>query len=362
MLPLVYHEEYVTPLPEGHRFPMGKFALLRDVLVEEGFAPGSFCAPDSATREQLEAVHDPAYVEAFVGGKLTREQERVIGLPWSEGLVRRTIRAVGGTIKTAELAMASPASGGGLACNCAGGTHHAHRDFGSGFCIFNDLAVAAAHLVREHGVSQVLILDLDVHQGDGTARLFPAGSEFGDRVFTASMHCGKNFPSRKASSDLDVELPVGMGDAEYLEVLAEGSGQREGGSDGRALWRGVEGGWRGLLKLLEAVEPDVVLYDAGVDVHADDALGHLCLTDAGLYARDRFVIEMCRGQGIPTACVIGGGYDKDWRRLASRHASVHRAARDVLAGVAGVPGVPGVAGVAGGGSGGLYLRTANRVF
>ncbi|MEM8783418.1 MAG: histone deacetylase [Planctomycetota bacterium] len=326
MLPLVYHEQYVTPLPAGHRFPMGKFALLREVLVEEGFSPKSFRTPEPATRDQITAVHDPAYFDAFTRGGLTRDQLRVMGLPWSEGLVRRTVRAVGGTIRTAELALEH-----GLAANCAGGTHHAHRDFGSGFCILNDLAVAAEHLLREHRVSQVLILDLDVHQGDGTARVFADEP----RVFTASLHCGKNFPARKARGDLDVDLPKGMGDAAYLDVLRGGVREAVSGSASAASRRaGVA--FTGLEKLLERVEPDVVLYDAGVDVHVDDALGHLALSDAGLSARDRFVIETCRTQGVPVACVIGGGYDRDWRRLASRHATVHRAARAFLTG--GTPG------------------------
>lgn len=318
MLPLVYHENYVTPLPEGHRFPMGKFALLRDVLMAEGFT--DFRVPEPASRAMIERVHDSDYVSAFVAGRLDRDAVRRIGLPWSEGLVRRTITAVGGAVHTAELALEH-----GLAANCAGGTHHAHRDFGSGFCMLNDLAVAAQHLLDHHGVSQVLIVDLDVHQGDGTARIFRDEP----RVFTCSMHCGKNFPARKASSDLDVELPKGMRDEAYLAVLRGGCGgavEQPGDGDPRALGDA----FLGLEALLEMVEPDVVLYDAGVDVHVDDALGHLNLSDAGLFARDRFVIETCRGHGVPVACVIGGGYDKDWQRLADRHGSVHRAARAVL--------------------------------
>lgn len=314
MVPRVFHAEYVTPLPAGHRFPMGKFAILRDLLVSEGIsAAEDFHEPDAATRTQLEAVHAPAYLDAFIAGRLTREQERVMGLPWSEGLVRRTIRAVGGTILTAELALRH-----GLAANCAGGTHHAHRDFGSGFCILNDLAVAARHLLDHHGLSRVLIIDLDVHQGDGTARIFADEP----RVFTLSLHCGKNFPARKARSDVDIDLPKGMNNTAYLALLAEGHADDVVVSGHKATL------WRGLDALLEAVEPDAVLYDAGVDVHLDDALGHLALTDPGIYERDRFVIDTCRAQGVPTACVIGGGYDKDWHRLANRHATVHRAAHD----------------------------------
>ncbi|MEO1237298.1 MAG: histone deacetylase [Planctomycetota bacterium] len=300
MLPLVFHPDYVTPLPEGHRFPMPKFGVLRDLLIEEGVATaGQFHGPVRATRGQLLRVHSPEYVEAFVSGRLGRDEVRRIGLPWSEGLVNRTITAVGGTIRTVELALEH-----GLACNTAGGTHHAHRGFGSGFCIFNDLAVAAAEALFRGWVSQVLVVDLDVHQGDGTAAIFADEP----RVFTLSVHCEKNFPSRKVPSDLDVGLPPEVGDGEYLKVIEDT-----------------------LPGVLEEVEPDLVLYDAGADVHVGDRLGKLALTDAGVYERDRYVIERCREQGVAVAGVIGGGYDADHRRLAGRHATLHRAASAVWA-------------------------------
>lgn len=299
MLPLVYHPDYVTPLPDGHRFPMPKFGILRDLLIEDGVVNAEqFHEPAKATREQLQRVHSPEYVEAFISGGLDRDAVRRIGLPWSEGLVNRTITAVGGTIKTVELAMRE-----GIACNTAGGTHHAHHDFGSGFCIFNDLAVAAMEMLHRGLVQQVLIIDLDVHQGDGTAAVFAQEP----RVFTWSVHCEKNFPSRKIPSDLDTPLAVGVGDDEYLERLGAT-----------------------LPAVLERVEPDLVLYDAGVDVHADDKLGKLELTDAGLLARDHYVLERCRAHGIPTACVIGGGYHVDHTVLARRHSTLHRAATAVL--------------------------------
>lgn len=326
MLPLVYHPDYVTPLPDGHRFPMPKFGILRDLLINDGVATAEqFHQPVEATREQLERVHSAEYVEAFMSGGLGRDAVRRIGLPWSEGLVNRTITAVGGTIRTVELALGNPGGGGdafgggisgdtcggasgggggGLACNTAGGTHHAHRGFGSGFCIFNDLAVAAAEMLHRGAVQQVLIIDLDVHQGDGTAAIFADEP----RVFTWSMHCEKNFPSRKVPSDLDTPLPVGVGDDQYLSVLGQT-----------------------LPGVLERVEPDLVLYDAGVDPHHDDKLGKLSLTDAGLYARDRYVIERCREQGIAVAGVIGGGYHADHRVLADRHAILHRAASSLWA-------------------------------
>ena len=308
--PLVYHPDYVTPLPPGHRFPMPKFGLLADHLTRLGLAPHGFDAPRPVLRDDLLRVHQPEYVDAFMRGTLDRDAVRRIGLPWSRGLVSRTTRAVGGTLLTARLALA-PGNPTGLACHTAGGTHHAHAGFGSGFCLFNDLAVAAATLLSEGAVDQVLILDLDVHQGDGTARIFADEP----RVFTCSLHGARNFPARKAISDLYVPLPDGMTDDAYLRLLR--------GDDTMPGWRGVE--W-----LLEQVEPDLVLYDAGVDVHIDDKLGRLALTDAGIFERDRHVLERCRAHGVPTACVIGGGYGPP-PILARRHAILHHAAAEVAA-------------------------------
>ncbi|MEM9347190.1 MAG: histone deacetylase [Planctomycetota bacterium] len=299
MLPLVYSPAYVTPLPDGHRFPMPKFGILRDLLIEHGIAkPEQFHCPPIGSFELISSVHDPAYVQSFFDGSIDRDAVRRIGLPWSDGLVTRTRTAVAGTLLTCNLALEH-----GLACNTAGGTHHAHRTFGSGFCIFNDIAVAARTLTDRGSVDHVMIIDLDVHHGDGTATIFANDP----RVFTFSMHCEKNFPARKPPSDLDVALEKGVGDQQYLDMLEQH-----------------------LPPLLEQVEPDLVIYDAGVDVHRDDRLGHLELTDEGLYQRDRYVIEQCRSHGIPTACVIGGGYDQDHNRLAWRHATVHRAATDIL--------------------------------
>lgn len=279
---------------------MPKFGILRDLLIEQGIASESqFHCPAVGSFELITSVHDPAYVQSFFDGAIDRDSIRKIGLPWSEGLVTRTRTAVAGTLLTCELALAH-----GLACNTAGGTHHAHRGFGSGFCIFNDIAVSARTLINRGSVDHVLIIDLDVHHGDGTATIFADDP----RVFTFSMHCEKNFPAKKPPSDLDVALPKGVGDHEYLDTL---SGT--------------------LPELLERVEPDLVIYDAGVDVHRDDRLGYLDLSDQGLYDRDRYVIEQCQSHGIPTACVIGGGYDQDHTKLANRHATVHRAATTVWA-------------------------------
>jgi acetoin utilization deacetylase AcuC-like enzyme len=297
-LPLVYHPDYVVPLPDGHRFPMSKFRKLYERLISEGVATVSqFYQPVLPPQDWIEQVHAPDYVQAYCGGTLDEKALRRIGLPWSPALVNRTCVAVGGSILTARLALEY-----GLACNTAGGTHHAFPDYGSGFCIFNDLAITARVLQSLGLVKQLLIVDLDVHQGDGTAWIFRDDPT----VFTFSMHCRVNFPGTKQQSDLDVPLPEGMEDDAYLQVLAEY-----------------------LPGLLEQVKPDLVLYDAGVDVHLGDRLGKLALTDSGLYRREMQVLETCVGQGYPVACVIGGGYCEDMDALVGRHSILHRAATEV---------------------------------
>lgn len=299
MLPLVYHPDYVTPLPPGHRFPMPKFGMVYDILLSDGVAePGWFYQPDIAPLDLLECVHTPTYVAAFCEGTLDARAVRRIGLPWSEGLVRRTRTAVGGTVLTARLAMSH-----GIACNTAGGTHHAFSGHGSGFCIFNDLAVAARTLQVDGVARRILIVDLDVHQGDGTAHIFADNPD----VFTFSMHCERNFPFRKQRGDLDVLVDEGIGDDGYLAILE-----------------------RHFPDLLAAFNPDLVLYDAGVDVHGDDRLGKLNMSDAGLWKRDEAVLGRCLANGFPVACVIGGGYDTDLKRLARRHTIVHRVAAELL--------------------------------
>ncbi len=298
-LTVVHHPGYTIDLPANHPFPMEKFRVLRQLLGEQTLAcPIEWHTPQPATLESLQRVHTRDYVHAFVHGQLDRAAQRRSGFVWSEALVERVRLETGGTLLTLEAALAT-----GLACNSAGGTHHAHADAASGYCLINDLAVAAAHALALGWVERVLIVDCDVHQGDGTARLF--ANEPG--VFTFSMHAARNFPARKAKSDLDIALPNGLNDAAYLAELAS---------------------W--LPGLLAAYQPDVVLYDAGVDVHQDDRLGYLSLSSDGLYARDHYVLNLCREAAIPVAAVIGGGYDRDITALATRHAQLHRAAADVL--------------------------------
>mgnify|MGYP006275847643 FL=1 len=294
-LPIIYHPDYVTPLPPGHRFPMAKFSLLQDILLADGVIQAQqVYQPELPRREWLELIHTPDYVKAYCEGTLAQKAQRRIGLPWSPELVRRTCLAIGGTILTAKLALEQ-----GIACNTAGGTHHAFPDYGAGFCIFNDLAVAPAVMLALGLVKKVLIVDLDVHQGDGTAFVF----QDDPRVFTFSMHCGDNFPGRKQKSDLDIPLAKGLDDDGYLQILA-----------------------KSLPEVLNAVQPDLVFYDAGVDPHVDDRLGKLALSDRGLYRRDRLVLSTCLAQDYPTACVIGGGYSDDLTSLAQRHSLLHRAA------------------------------------
>ncbi|HEY9631893.1 MAG TPA: histone deacetylase [Coleofasciculaceae cyanobacterium] len=297
-LPIIYHPDYVAPLPEGHRFPMPKFGKLYELLLSDGVAkPEQFHIPKRPPTEWIELVHTPDYVQAYCEGTLDPKAQRRIGLPWSPALVTRTCTALGGTILTAQLALKY-----GLACNTAGGTHHAFPSYGSGFCIFNDLAIATRVLQQLGLVENILILDLDVHQGDGTAFIFQDDKS----VFTFSMHCEVNFPGTKQKSDLDVPLPVGMDDDAYLQTVA-----------------------KYLPDLLGEVQPDLVLYDAGVDPHAGDRLGKLALTDTGIYRREMQVLSTCVAAGYPVASVIGGGYADDLDALTYRHSLLHRAAATV---------------------------------
>lgn len=294
-LPLVYHDEYSPPFPDGHRFPMEKFRLLRDHLVASGLtSDGVLRRPEPCPAEILALAHDPAYIERYCSGALSREELRRLGLPWTPALARRTLLAVGGSLLAAELALEH-----GLACHLAGGTHHAHYDHPSGFCIFNDLAVIARYLLASGRAGRVLVFDCDVHQGDGTARILEDTPD----AITVSLHCEQNFPARKAKSDWDIGLPRGMGDADYLKVVDDA-----------------------LNYLLPLYQPDIVLYDAGVDVHRDDALGYLELSDAGLAARDSAVLRHCLEREIPVLGVIGGGYDPDRAALARRHGILHHSA------------------------------------
>lgn len=278
---------------------MAKFAALFDELTAMGIArPGHTHVPAPATREQLIRVHEAGYVDAVLARAVPPAVERRIGLPVDDGVARRALLANGGTLLTARLALRH-----GIACNTAGGSHHARRETGAGFCVFNDVAVAIRALQAEGAIERALIVDLDVHQGDGTAEIFAGDAS----VFTLSVHCGANFPLRKEASDLDIDLPPETGDEAYLEALAPA-----------------------LDAAIKAGPFDIVFYNAGVDVHGADRLGRLALGDQGIARRDALVIQLARALGLPLAGVIGGGYMDDVIALARRHAILHQAAEAAL--------------------------------
>lgn len=298
-LPIVHHPDYQAPLHDGHTFPMSKYGYLRETLTARGLTgPETWLTPAPATEATVARAHAPDYVARVFDGTLTREEVRRIGYPHTPRVTRRSRLASAGTLIAARFALEA-----GIACNTAGGSHHARYEHGAGFCVFNDVAVAIRALQRAGGMGPVAVIDCDVHQGDGTAAIFRGDPS----VFTASLHAGANYPFEKEESDLDIALPDGCGDADYLAAL------------------------RGMLERLEREGPfSLGFYNAGVDVHADDRLGRLALTDAGIRARDRTVLAWARARGMPLACVLGGGYDRDRARLAGRHAILFEEAQAAL--------------------------------
>lgn len=284
-----FADQFVLPLPQGHRFPMHKYRLLREALAHAVPAV-RLCEAPAASPGELALVHTPAYVNAVMTGTLGATEQRSIGFPWSPAMAERACRSVGGTVAACRNAL----QGAGLAANLAGGTHHAYADAGGGFCVFNDVAVAArlmqaesarhAALARrsEHPL-QVAIIDLDVHQGNGTAHVF----RHDPTVLTMSLHGARNFPFHKETSDLDVELPDGCADDAYLEALTVS-----------------------LDTLAQRFEPGLVIYLAGADVHEGDRLGRLKLTTDGIEARDRQVMDWAWQRGVPLAFVMAGGYGR----------------------------------------------------
>jgi acetoin utilization deacetylase AcuC-like enzyme len=283
-----YSDTFVLPLPEHHRFPMAKYRLLRERLVSEGILrEEDLSVPDAIGWDALRLVHDPAYVEQIASGTLPADAQRRIGFPWSPTMVERSRRSVGATLAAAREALTAK-----VAANLAGGTHHAFRDRGEGYCVFNDVAVAAAVLLHEGAIARAAVVDCDVHQGNGTAAIFrdePA-------VFTFSMHGARNFPFRKEVGDLDVTFEDGAGDEEYLAALAAH-----------------------LPRVLDAHRPDLVFYLAGADPYEGDRLGRLKLTIAGLQARDRLVFDACRTRRLPVAVAMSGGYAPQVDAIVSIH-------------------------------------------
>ncbi len=292
---LFYTDHYSLPLPEGHRFPITKYKLLREMLELESlfeFAPAPLAKP-----EVIALAHDAAYVEQFVRGELSAQAMRRIGFPWSPELVKRTLGSVGGTLSAAMDAIDS-----GFGGTLAGGTHHAFRGEGSGFCVFNDIAVAILWLRRKRHAQRAAVIDLDVHQGDGTAQIF----QNDELVLTTSVHCRTNFPFRKQVSKIDVELEDATHDEEYLNVLQE------------------------LLPRVADFRPEIVFYQSGVDGLATDSLGRLALTHAGLKERDRRVCGFARALDVPLVITLGGGYSKPIEHTVTAHANTFRTAAEVF--------------------------------
>jgi acetoin utilization deacetylase AcuC-like enzyme len=271
-----YCHQFVLPLPPGHRFPMDKYRLLYERVVQANRGQFELVVPLPASEEQLVLAHDADYVQRVIRGALSEREIRELGFPWSEALVERACRSNGATIAACRAALED-----GAAASLAGGTHHAHRDRAQGYCVFNDSAVASHTLQHEGSVRRVLITDCDVHQGNGTAAIFRGDPT----VFTLSIHGEDNFPKRKEQSDIDIALPDGTRDEAYLHALE-----------------------RALSEALARAKPDLVIYLAGADPYAGDRLGRLALTKEGLAARDALVYEHCSRRDLPVAVTMGGGY------------------------------------------------------
>ena len=289
-----YPDVPVLPLPPGHRFPSGKFDALRAIVDRENILGRAELLPaPPADRDDLLRAHAAEYVDTMLAGTVMPEAMRRIGLPWSQTLVDRSRATVGGAIASARAALDD-----GLSGQLAGGTHHAHREFGSGFCVFNDLAVASLTLLESGEVSRIAIVDTDVHQGDGNAAILGADP----RVFILSVQGAKNFPFSRVQSTLDVDLPDGTGDETYLCAL------------------------EGALRQVLAFRPELVLFLSGADALAEDRLGRLSLTHAGLMARDRLVLGDCKSAGVPVAIAIGGGYGQPIETSVQAYANTFRVA------------------------------------
>lgn len=296
----IFHiDQFDFPLPAGHRFPLEKYTLVREQLQQESLQaenpnPFEFLVPNAATDAEILLAHTPAYLHQLKTGTLTEREVRRLGLPWSQELLERSRRSVGGTIAACRAALTD-----GVAMSLAGGTHHAGPDHGEGFCVFNDTPIAARVMQKEGRVRRVVILDCDVHQGNGTAAILNGDTS----IFTFSIHGQKNFPFRKINGCLDVGLDDGTGDAEYLDTLHEG-----------------------VTRSLALSNPDLALYLAGADPYQGDKLGRLALTKAGLAERDRMVFALCREAGVPVAVVMAGGYGKDIRDTVEIHVGTAREA------------------------------------
>ncbi|HAS6930406.1 histone deacetylase [Vibrio parahaemolyticus] len=301
MLPLIYHPIYSQlELPVGHRYPIMKYQYLYEEVRRGVQAEWvQFFEPQALSIEAIKRVHDAEYVDLLAQGNMPAAKMRRIGFPWSEALITRTLTSAAGTLLTAEKALEH-----GIALHLSGGYHHAHKDFGSGFCLFNDLVIAAKHMLDNEHVDKVLIIDSDVHHGDGTATLCQEEPD----IVTLSFHCDKNFPARKPQSDLDVPLAKGTDDETFLMTFKEV----------------VE-------MALNLHRPDMVIYDAGVDIHQDDELGYFDVSTQAIFERDRFLFQLMKNRGIPVAAVVGGGYRTNHADLVPIHMQLIKAAKEVFA-------------------------------
>lgn len=298
MIYIAYSPFYHHPLPEGHRFPMNKYRMIPEQLINEGtFTSKNFFEPKLSVGDLISLVHCKEYIKKLNSQTLSKTEERRIGFPLSNALIKREKLICIGNTQAALLALEN-----GVSFNVAGGTHHAHRDFGEGYCLFNDIAVAAQYLLNEGKAQQILVVDLDVHQGNGTASIF----ENEPRVFTFSMHCENNFPLRKAKSNLDIPLDHFTNNFEYLKILENH-----------------------LPNLIETVKPDFIFYQSGVDILANDKLGMLKVTKEGCAKRDQMVLETAHKHGIPLTASMGGGYADSIDDIVDAHCNTYRIAKEI---------------------------------
>jgi acetoin utilization deacetylase AcuC-like enzyme len=298
MLPIINHPDYVAQIGDDHKFPIKKFGELFRLLNNDGvISDKNLYIPSPASLEDLLRVHTYEYIQKITNLTLSQEEERKLGFPMTPSVRQRSFVATGGTILAAELALNE-----GLACNTAGGSHHAFANAGNGYCVFNDVAVAAKKLIAKKSIKNILIFDLDVHQGDGTAKIF----ENDKNVFTLSIHSKKNYPLNKQLSNLDIELDEGVMDDEYLEIVFN------------------------TLEEMNKKEFDYVFYIAGVDVHEDDRIGKFKISTEGIKKREELVIHHFYKKKIPLCGVLGGGYNKDFNQLVYLHSLLHRTCHNLL--------------------------------
>ena len=295
----ITHPQYDIALPKNHKFTASKFSdLFKYLQIKDFYSRSNILEPNKASIEELELVHDREYISKILNGTLTDNEIRRLGFNWSEILSNRSFLAVNGTLLTCKEALKN-----GIANHLAGGTHHSHRNFGSGYCVFNDMAYASKSLINSKLVKKILIFDTDVHQGDGTAEILKNNKD----IFTCSIHCKNNFPFRKSKSDLDIELEDNLEDKDYLDIVN-----------------------KTLIDCVKECDPEIVIFDAGVDIHKDDKLGNLNISSEGLFKRDKLILSFFKKHSIPVATVIGGGYSDDNTELAKRHSIIFEASNEIF--------------------------------